>query len=213
MITAPDDLIFRTRNGTRPSASNWGPSWHRALKSIGHRPLRVYDCRHAAATTWLQAGYRWEGRLDGWVTASKPSFLRSTISGRFLAVRGFLSLDPPTGGCKRLPRRAAMYWCVGSADVFEGRVAWRRVSHSSDAGPNHNEKSRPALVIGGQQIRGADGVRAGQRAWSAPILPGALGEIRTPAHGSGIYYSILSKPLVRRIGPALDVVSSHDPPT
>ncbi len=54
--SAPDDLIFRTRNGTRPSASNWGRSWHRALKSIGHRPLRVYDCRHAAATTWLQAG-------------------------------------------------------------------------------------------------------------------------------------------------------------
>lgn len=52
----PEDLIFRTRNGTRPSASNWGRAWHRALESIGQRPLRVYDCRHAAATTWLQAG-------------------------------------------------------------------------------------------------------------------------------------------------------------
>ncbi len=51
-----DDLIFRTRNGRRPTASNWGRSWHRALKSIGQRPLRVYDCRHSAATTWLQAG-------------------------------------------------------------------------------------------------------------------------------------------------------------
>ena len=25
------DLIFRTRNGTRPTASNWGRAWHRAL--------------------------------------------------------------------------------------------------------------------------------------------------------------------------------------
>ena len=32
------------------------PSWHRALRAIGHEPLRVYDCRHAAATTWLKAG-------------------------------------------------------------------------------------------------------------------------------------------------------------
>jgi len=55
-ISSPDDLIFRTRNGTRPSASNWRRAWHRALESIGQRPLRIYDCRHAAATTWLQAG-------------------------------------------------------------------------------------------------------------------------------------------------------------
>ena len=55
-MSIPDALIFRTRNGTRPSASNWGRSWHRALRSIGHRTLRVYDCRHAAATTWLRAG-------------------------------------------------------------------------------------------------------------------------------------------------------------
>lgn len=56
VASTPEDLIFRTRNGTRPSASNWGRAWHRALESIGQRPLRVYDCRHAAATTWLQAG-------------------------------------------------------------------------------------------------------------------------------------------------------------
>ena len=31
-------------------------AWHRALESVGHRPLRVYDCRHAAATTCLRAG-------------------------------------------------------------------------------------------------------------------------------------------------------------
>lgn len=53
---APDDLLFRTRNGKRPSTSNWGRAWHRALESIGQPSLRVYDCRHAAATTWLRAG-------------------------------------------------------------------------------------------------------------------------------------------------------------
>jgi integrase len=55
-LSAPDDLLFRTRNGTRPSTSNWGRAWHRALESTGQQPLRVYDCRHAAATTWLRAG-------------------------------------------------------------------------------------------------------------------------------------------------------------
>jgi integrase len=53
---APDDLIFRTRTGGRPTPSNWARAWQRALRQIGHRPLRVYDCRHAAATTWLMAG-------------------------------------------------------------------------------------------------------------------------------------------------------------
>lgn len=51
-----DQLIFRTRNDTRPSASNWCRAWHRALVTVGEKPLRVYDCRHAAATTWLRAG-------------------------------------------------------------------------------------------------------------------------------------------------------------
>ncbi len=52
----PEDLIFRTRNDRMPTRSNWSRAWHRALASIDHRPLRVYDCRHAAATTWLDAG-------------------------------------------------------------------------------------------------------------------------------------------------------------
>jgi integrase len=55
-IKSPDQLLFRTRNGTRPGGSNWGRAWHRALESVGQPPLRVYDCRHAAATTWLRAG-------------------------------------------------------------------------------------------------------------------------------------------------------------
>jgi integrase len=55
-LADPDRLLFRTRNNTRPSGSNWARAWHRALKSVGLKPLRVYDCRHAAATTWLRAG-------------------------------------------------------------------------------------------------------------------------------------------------------------
>jgi integrase len=55
-LAGTDELLFRTRKGTRPSTSNWGRAWHRAVASIGQPPLRVYDCRHAAATTWLRAG-------------------------------------------------------------------------------------------------------------------------------------------------------------
>ena len=51
-----DDLLFRTRTGHRPTASNWSRSWKLALNKAGERPLRIYDCRHAAATTWLRAG-------------------------------------------------------------------------------------------------------------------------------------------------------------
>jgi len=54
--TDADGLIFRTRTGKRPAASNWTRAWHRALRSIDHPSLRLYDCRHAAATTWLAAG-------------------------------------------------------------------------------------------------------------------------------------------------------------
>lgn len=53
---AEHDLIFRTRTGGLPTASNWSRAWHRALRSIGQPTLRLYDCRHAAATTWLRAG-------------------------------------------------------------------------------------------------------------------------------------------------------------
>lgn len=53
---ADDDLLFRTRNGNRPTASNWSRALRRAYETVGQPPLRVYDCRHAAATTWLRAG-------------------------------------------------------------------------------------------------------------------------------------------------------------
>ena len=55
-FTSPERLLFRTRNDTMPSGSNWARAWHRALESVGQKPIRVYDCRHAAATTWLRAG-------------------------------------------------------------------------------------------------------------------------------------------------------------
>ena len=51
-----DDLLFRTRNDRRPAPSNWSRTLRRACVMVGHRPLRVYDLRHAAATTWLRAG-------------------------------------------------------------------------------------------------------------------------------------------------------------
>jgi integrase len=51
-----EDLLFRTRNGRRPTASNWARSLKRACNAAGAPSMRVYDCRHAAATTWLRAG-------------------------------------------------------------------------------------------------------------------------------------------------------------
>jgi integrase len=51
-----DDLLFRTRNGLRPRASNWARALQRALRTCRCPPMRVYDCRHAAATTWIRAG-------------------------------------------------------------------------------------------------------------------------------------------------------------
>jgi len=53
---AGDDLLFRTRTGGRPTTSNWGRAWHRALDTVGAPSWRIYDCRHAAATTWLASG-------------------------------------------------------------------------------------------------------------------------------------------------------------
>lgn len=53
---AQSELIFRTRSGRMPNPSDWSRAWERALRSIDQPSLRVYDCRHAAATTWLRAG-------------------------------------------------------------------------------------------------------------------------------------------------------------
>lgn len=51
---AIDALLFRTRTGKLPQRSNWARAWQRALRQTGQSRLRVYDCRHAAATTWLR---------------------------------------------------------------------------------------------------------------------------------------------------------------
>lgn len=53
---AEHELLFRTRNDNRPTHSNWARTWQRALRQTDHKSLRVYDIRHAAATTWLGAG-------------------------------------------------------------------------------------------------------------------------------------------------------------
>ena len=55
-LTSPERLLFRTRNDTMPSGSNWARAWHRALESVNQKPIRDYDCRPAAGTTWLRAG-------------------------------------------------------------------------------------------------------------------------------------------------------------
>ena len=54
-LVKDEQLLARTRTGSMPQQSNWGRAWHRALASIRQPPLRVYDCRHAAATTWLRS--------------------------------------------------------------------------------------------------------------------------------------------------------------
>jgi len=54
----PDDLLFRTRTGRRPTSSNWSRALQRALAKVGRPPMRIYDCRHATATTWLRAGVK-----------------------------------------------------------------------------------------------------------------------------------------------------------
>lgn len=55
-LRSHDAFLFRTDGGSRPNQQNWNRAWKLALEKVGHPPLRVYDCRHAAATTWLAAG-------------------------------------------------------------------------------------------------------------------------------------------------------------
>jgi integrase len=51
----PDDLLFRTREGNRPSQSNWSRALKRACEKAGHPRIRVYDFRHAKATMMIKA--------------------------------------------------------------------------------------------------------------------------------------------------------------
>jgi integrase len=50
-----DDLLFRSREGNRPSQSNWSRALKRACENAGHPRIRVYDFRHANATMMLKA--------------------------------------------------------------------------------------------------------------------------------------------------------------
>jgi integrase len=52
----PDAHLFETRHGNLPTSSNWTRAWHAAARRADVPQLRIYDCRHAAATTWLRAG-------------------------------------------------------------------------------------------------------------------------------------------------------------
>jgi integrase len=53
---AVDALLFRTRQGNRPSQSNWSRALKRACENSGRPRVRVYDFRHANATMMLKAG-------------------------------------------------------------------------------------------------------------------------------------------------------------
>lgn len=46
-------LLVATRSGQPVTISNWGRAWRAAR---GDKPWRLYDLRHACATTWLGAG-------------------------------------------------------------------------------------------------------------------------------------------------------------
>ena len=50
-----DELLFRTREGNRPSQSNWSRALKRACENARHPRIRVYDFRHANATMMLKA--------------------------------------------------------------------------------------------------------------------------------------------------------------
>ena len=54
---AREDALLFGREPTRARhRATWGRAWRRGLARAGVAPTRVYDCRHAAATTWLHAG-------------------------------------------------------------------------------------------------------------------------------------------------------------
>lgn len=53
---AVDALLFRTRQGNRPSQSNWSRALKRACENTGCPRVRVYDFRHANATMMLKPG-------------------------------------------------------------------------------------------------------------------------------------------------------------
>jgi integrase len=72
---AAGKLLFRTRNDRRPTQSNWGRALKRSCANVGRPPMRVYDCRHACATSWLQAGVPL-GETARWLGHSVETLVR-----------------------------------------------------------------------------------------------------------------------------------------
>jgi integrase len=71
----PAALLFRTKTDRRPTQSNWGRALKRACGTASRPPMRVYDCRHACATAWLQAGVPL-GETARWLGHSVETLVR-----------------------------------------------------------------------------------------------------------------------------------------
>ena len=149
-LTSPDRLLFRTRNNTRPSGSNWARAWHRALESVGQKPMRFYDCRHAAATTWLRAGMPLGEQHDDSATASKhsspPTSAPSTTKNMSPTNESTRSSGSETKTTSRSTTRTAA--ADTSKPEFDQRPV-RRVSHDR----------RGAAVAGGAYAGSWRGMR------------------------------------------------------
>lgn len=111
-------LLFRTRTDGRPTQSNWSRSLHRAMRLIDAPPIRIYDCRHAAATTWLRAGVplgEAAKRLGHSVETLVSNLCRGTRRRRAAGE----SADP---GGARDPRRAGRADGRWTDDIFKDIV-------------------------------------------------------------------------------------------
>jgi integrase len=119
-----DALIFRTCNDTRPTPSNWARALKRGLAAAGCPSMRVYDCRHAAATTWLRAGVplgevarrlghsvetlvsTYVGALDGDEAVANERIDAALAPGRPLAITKSAAARARPSGAPRRPATA-----------------------------------------------------------------------------------------------------------
>lgn len=76
--TAPDDLMFRTGKGTRPSLTSWRRALRRACGHVDAEVLTPYDLRDACATTMLSAGVAL-GRAALWLGHSVKTLVAHYI--------------------------------------------------------------------------------------------------------------------------------------
>ena len=72
-LTSPDRLLFRTRNDTRPSGSNWARAWHRAFQSVGQPPLGCTTAATPPRPHGFAPACHSARPPDGSGTASRPS--------------------------------------------------------------------------------------------------------------------------------------------